>query len=213
MRLFLILALAGTVSLANQISKYEGKVYSLTNVAICEYEVEKTIRKVEEHEGFRVIEGGCSMYGQQRVRAQFTYIHPMIRDIERFERSFKDNKSCLYHASTSKFSFENAQLQTVASFCDGEKLVVDYVDYNFQLVTRLNLPMKYSQEQQCRNSLNRIKDTLSKHDVNTLIATCEKSVTFPLKEIFTPTIDVSRHYSIEIKSILGKRLSLLFLML
>ncbi|MCO4754445.1 MAG: hypothetical protein KC478_08170, partial [Bacteriovoracaceae bacterium] len=105
------------------------------------------------------------------------------------------------------FSFENAQLQTVASFCDGEKLVVDYVDYNFQLVTRLNLPMKYSQEQQCRNSLDRIKDTLSKHGVNTLIATCEKSVTFPMKEIFTPTIDVSRHYSIEIKSILGKRLS------
>ena len=207
MRLFLILALAGSTSFANQISKYDGEIHSLSDVALCEQEIEKTIEAVEGHEGFRVIEGGCIRYGQERVRAQFTYSHPMIRQIERYERSFKDKKSCTYHASTSKFSFENAKLHTVATFCDDKKLVVDFIDYDFQLVSRLHFPMEYSEEQECRDSLNRLNNKLRPHGVNTLIATCEKSAIFPMKVVYTPRIDVARYFNTSINSILGRKLN------
>lgn len=192
---------------ADQFSAYQGKTYAATEAVQCQADFDRIVQSLERNEGFRVMDGGCApVFGAARIQLRFTYAHPVVDRIERFSRETRSAQDCANLELSSKGSFENAGHFFVASHCSGKTLLVDYIDFNGHVISRLSLPGIYLNGGQCQGLLDTVQDKLAQREITVLFSSCEERRNFAGQNYHTIVGNLSGKYDKSVETLLGKEL-------
>ena len=207
MRLIILFTLIFGSAFGADITRYDGPTYPLDKADVCEQDLEEAKNVMAALDSFQFVEGSCGQVGRNIVQLKFSYAHPFTRRIERFYKRLPDHKTCDYFSRVVKHNFENMDISTIASFCIGTTLNVDYIDEDFTVFSAPHLPVQFSEETDCRKFVNKMSDKFSAQSVHTLINTCRKVPVRPFKHVYTPVMHIAASYELQVKTITGKRVA------
>ena len=191
----------------SQFSSYKGKTYPLENQSVCSADLLKIVERLDQQKGFKVLDGGCVSYRGHSVQIQFSYSHPMGLGIDRFERETQSQQVCKDLAITSEAAFAQAGAVELDSYCEGKKVVVDYVDLSNNVIHDLRADFHFSKKSLCQDFLKDFKFKAAKHNITAFFGNCKKMTSDILsREYHVPQISLSSHFSQSLKFIAGKRL-------
>lgn len=193
---------------ATMISSYYGAVYQSINLRQCESDFMTIRDQVESQNNFFVVEGGCVNYGEKHVRIQFSYSHPIIDRLERFEREMPNVDACYAELDTVKKSFEAIGYQFIFSYCDRKKLVVDFVDTIRHLIRDLKLGVSFIDQTSCLKYSSLLTTKLATQGVHTLVSSCNEISSYGTRlKYYIPQLSVSAHYKTKVEVLKGKLVS------
>lgn len=197
-------ALFSLGAFASTFSPYSGKKYSSDNVDQCRADYATIAASLESKEGFRILDGGCLPYGMENYKIQFSYAHPVTKRIEYFNKTVASADKCSALAAEAKENFEEVGNHFIASYCQGSRLQVDFIDYTASVMRELSAPVVFTEPARCEVFLNGLKTKLASHDMSLIFEECSEKKTFDGETYFTVEGEISAKYDKSLKFLEGK---------
>lgn len=205
MKLLSLLVLFGlTVQANTRISKFTGKTYKAENLSQCLADFDYITNKLDNINGFRVLEGGCqNILGNKFVKIELRYMHPLTKKVETFKTKLADEATCAAQIISANQAIINSGNTALTTFCRGTEINVAHIDDTFSMIRSLKSLGRYLTMDECSKFLKDLDLKAQTFKMTSIVSTCSTVKTYNAETYYVPTFNYISRFDNEIEMMNG----------